>query len=136
MTMTNKLSLAFLVFGLLACGSDPTRDTGKPDAVPSSPEQAASQQTDLQARKEALQTTNLCTPEAIRKSDHPDERWYHCRGKPWTGSTFIADRLLEFQNNPQAHRDFCSDVYSKADNAWPVYCEGTDALRAVPESQR
>ena len=27
-------------------------------------------------------------------------------------------------------------VYSKADNAWPVYCEGTDALRAVTENHK
>ena len=136
MTMPIKLFLALLLFALLACGCNPTPESGDPDPVPSSPAEAASQQTELQARKSTLQSQKLCTPEAIRNAEHPDERWYHCQGKPWTGTTSIEDQLRQFQDDDDAYIQYCGNPYSKVASYWDVICEGTEALAAAQKEAR
>ncbi len=112
--MTRNPSILSLpaVLLLLGCGSDPARESGQPDdrSQPKTEAEATAQDADRRARQAALRDKGLCTPEAIRKAPEPDERFWHCRGQDWTGTTQIKDKLLELSADAAAYREYCSKM--------------------------
>ena len=113
---------------LLACGGDPATESGKPDdrPQPSSEAEATAQDADRRERQAALRDKGLCTPESIRKASEPDERFWHCRGEDWTGTTQIKDKLAELLSDPPAHRDFCSKTLLDGLGIQRVLCDGVE----------
>jgi hypothetical protein len=128
--MTKNLVLLSLpaLLVLLACGNDPARESGQPDdrAEPKTEAEATAQDVDRRERQAALREKGLCTPEAIRKAPEPDERFWHCRGEDWTGTTQIKDKLAELLNDPQAYRDFCSKTLLDGLGIQRVLCDGVE----------
>lgn len=129
--MTKKFS--FLVSSamlalLLACGSDPVHESGQPDdrPEPKTAEDAAAQQVDKQQRQKALRDKGLCTPQAIREASEPDERFWHCRGEDWTGTTQIKDKLAELVSAPAGHKAACADLWEDPLGMKRALCEGVE----------
>lgn len=108
--MNKVASFAVLALTLLlACEKDPAHESGKPDdrPTPETTDAAMAQEADRQERQKTLKAAGLCTPQAIRSIPEPDERFWHCRGQDWTGSTEIKEKLAELSADPAAYREYC-----------------------------
>jgi hypothetical protein len=127
MTMTKTFlpSLALLTI-LLGCGRDPSHESGQPDdrPEPKTADEAMAQQADKQERQKALREKGLCTPAAIREAPEPDERFWHCRGEDWTGSTDIKDALADLPTDPLARKAECDELLADLLGVKRALCEG------------
>jgi hypothetical protein len=128
--MTKKPSLLCIPFVaiLLACGGDPAHESGQPDdrAEPKSADEAMAQEADRTERQKALRDKDLCTPEAIRNAPEPDERFWHCRGEDWTGTTQIKDKLTELSSDSAAYREYCSKMLLDGLGIQRILCDGVE----------
>jgi hypothetical protein len=103
------LGLAFL----FACEKGPAHESGTPDerATPQTTDEAMAQEADKQERQKTLKAAGLCTPQAIRSAPEPDERFWHCRGEDWTGSTQLKDKLAELSADPEGYKAGCDKLW-------------------------
>jgi hypothetical protein len=97
-----------------ACETDPAHESGTPDErpTPKTETEATAQEADKQERQKALKTAGLCTPQAIRSTPEPDERFWHCRGEDWTGSTQLKDKLAELSADPDGYQAGCDKLWN------------------------
>jgi len=121
------LSLPALLV-LLACGGDPARESGQPDdrPEPKTEAEATAQDVDRRERQAALRDKGLCTPEAIREAPEPDERFLHCRGQDWTGTTDIKDALRKLPTDPVARKAECDKLLDDLVGVKRVLCDIED----------
>ena len=128
--MTRNPSILSLpaVLLLLACGSEPARESGQPDErpQPKTDAEAAAQDVDRRERQAALRDKGLCTPEAIRNAPEPDERFWHCRGEDWTGTTQIKDKLAELESDPAGYEAACEKLWQDPLGMKRVLCSGVE----------
>ena len=125
--MTWRLSLLCLpaVVILSACGGDPAQESGQPDhrPEPKTEDEAMAQDADRRERQQALRDKGLCTPEAIRNASEPDERFLHCRGKDWTGTTDIKDALRKLPSDSDARKAECDKLLDDLMGVKRVLCD-------------
>lgn len=110
---------------LLACGGDPAQESGQPDhrPEPKTEDEAMAQDAERRERQQALRDKGLCTPEVIRKAPRPDERFWHCRGQDWTGTTDIRDALVNLPTDPVARRAECDKLLDDLLGVKRVLCD-------------
>jgi hypothetical protein len=125
MTRNPSILSASVVLLLLACGSDPARESGQPDdrPEPKTEDEAMAQDADRRDRQQALRDEGLCTPAAIRKVPEPDERFWHCRGQDWTGTTDIKDALHKLPSDPAARKAECDKLLDDLLGVKRVLCD-------------
>lgn len=125
--MTRRLSLLCLpaVVILFACGSDPAHESGQPDdrPDPKTEDEAMAQDAERRERQQALRDKGLCTPDVIRAAPEPDERFWHCRGQDWTGTTDIGDALGNLPTDPVARRAECDKLLDDLLGVKRVLCD-------------
>jgi len=114
--MTNPSFFATAALSLLlasACEKDPAHESGTPDErpIPKTTDEAMAQDVARSERQQTLKAKGLCTPEAIRSAPEPDERFWHCRGHDWTGSTRIKDKLAELSADPDGYQAGCDKLW-------------------------
>lgn len=128
--MTWRLSLLCLpaVVILFACGSDPAHESGQHDdrPDPKTEDEAMAQDAERRERQQALRDKGLCTPDVIRAAPEPDERFWHCRGQDWTGTTQIKDKLIGLSSDPAAYREFCSKMLLDGLGIQRILCDGVE----------
>jgi len=109
--MTKPVFFATAALSILlasACEKDPAHESGTPDErpIPKTTDEAMAQDVARAERQQTLKAKGLCTPEAIRRAPQPDERFWHCRGHDWTGTTVLKDQLAKL-STPAAYREYC-----------------------------
>jgi len=97
-----------------ACEKDPAHESGTPDErpIPKTTDDAMAQDVARSERQQTLKAKGLCAPEAIRSAPEPDERFWHCRGEDWTGSTQLKDKLAELSADPDGYQAGCDKLWN------------------------
>ena len=128
MTKTGFFATAALSLLLAsACENDPAQESGTPDdrPIPKTTDETMAQDVARSERQQTLKAKGLCTPEAIRSAPEPDERFWHCRGHDWTGTTDLKDHLAKL-STPAAYREYCKKSIFDGLGIQYTLCEGVE----------